>query len=430
MPTREQILELLWERPIEIAHWVGYDRMTDLHNDWLRQMLYGDDDYTLQAHRGSYKSTDLSVYFAIHAIIYPNQSLIYMRKTDANVADICRQTQNILMSGAIQQIVRIMYGHELVLTRSSTTEIDTCLHQGVGGQAQITGYGINASITGKHSDVVVTDDIVTIKDRVSRAEREHTRTVVQELRNIRNRGGRFINAGTPWHKDDAFELMEKRGKVEKYDCYSTGLISQAELREIRESMAPSLFAANYELRHIADENALFSEPVWLPVEETEQIYGGRSHIDASYGGEDYTAYTILTRQADGSYVGYGKLWRKHVDQCMDAIDELQEKYQAGTISCETNGDKGYLGRDLRARGHSVHTYHERQNKFLKISSILRKNWSKIRWIDETDPEYMTQILDYTEDSQHDDAPDSAASLLREFDNEPEFSTSSVLIGGF
>lgn len=55
--------------------------------------------------------------------------------------------------------------------------------------------GIYASLTGKHADIVITDDIVNIKDRVSRAEREKTKLQYQELQNVKNRGGRFINTG-------------------------------------------------------------------------------------------------------------------------------------------------------------------------------------------------------------------------------------------
>ena len=63
-------------------------------------------------------------------------------------------------------------------------------------------------------------NIVNMKDRKSKAERERTKLVYQELINIRNPGGRIINTGTPWHKEDAFCLMPA---AEKYDCYHTAV---------------------------------------------------------------------------------------------------------------------------------------------------------------------------------------------------------------
>lgn len=44
-----------------------------------------------------------------------------------------------------------------------------------------------------------------------------------ELQNIRTHGGRIINTGTPWHKEDAISEMPN---VERYDCYSTGIMSR------------------------------------------------------------------------------------------------------------------------------------------------------------------------------------------------------------
>ena len=67
--AKEQILNLLWNDPIQIGHWVGFKDLTEMHNDWLRRFLYEDADQTLQGHRGSYKTTVLSLFFAIHAVI-------------------------------------------------------------------------------------------------------------------------------------------------------------------------------------------------------------------------------------------------------------------------------------------------------------------------------------------------------------------------
>lgn len=55
------------------------------------------------------------------------------------------------------------------------------------------------------------------------------------------------------------------------------------------------------------------------------------------------------------------------------------------------------------------------NKYLKISTYLRKWWTKIVWVRGTDPEYLAQIQNYTEDAEHDDAPDSAACCCRKLD---------------
>ena len=60
----------------------------------------------------------------------------------------------------------------------------------------------------------------------------------------------------------------------------------------------------------------------------------------------------------------------------------------------------------------VRTYAEKENKYIKISTYLRKWWNNILWLEGTDPEYLSQIMDYTEDAEHDDAPDSGAVICR------------------
>ena len=404
---KQAVLDLLWNEPYKIGHWVGFKDLTTLHNEWLRSFLYADEDQTFLAHRGSYKTTDLSLFLAIHTVIKPNENVMFFRKTDDDVTEVITQSQKILRSGAMSHIVQVLYGARLDLLKENTSEIHTNLCTSTKGISQVVGLGIGTSITGKHADIVVTDDIVNLKDRISRAEREKTKTQYMELQNIKNRRGRFINTGTPWHKEDAISLMPN---VKRYDCYSTGLIARDKLEKLRSQMSDSLFAANYELKHIADKDAMFQNPQF--VSDESLIYDGVAHIDAAYDGADGTAFTIFHKLPDGRIIGFGKRWDKHVDDCLTQISLLHKKYRAGTIENEDNADKGYLKKELKDIGLPVHGYHESMNKFVKISTYLRKNWSDIYWLEDTDPEYINEILDYSEYAEHDDSPDSAASLLR------------------
>lgn len=416
MNSRKQaVLDLLWNEPYKIGHWVGFKDLTTLHNEWLRSFLYAEDDQTLLAHRGSYKTTDLSLFLAIHTVIKPNENVMFFRKTDDDVTEVLTQSQKILKSGAFQKIVFDLYDTDLQLLKENNSEIHTNLCTSTKGISQVVGLGIGTSITGKHADIVVTDDIVNLKDRISKAERERTKIQYMELQNIRNRGGRFINTGTPWHKEDAISIMPN---VRRYDCYSTGLITRDKLEELRQSMSDSLFAANYELKHIADKDAMFKEPKFT--KDNELIYGGMAHIDAAYDGEDGTAYTIFHKLSDGRIIGFGKRWDKHVDDCLGEIGVYHKMLRAGSISCEKNADKGYLAKELRGLKYSVNTYDESMNKFVKISTYLRSNWKNIIWLEDTDPEYINEILDYSENAEHDDSPDSAASLLRKMENRASY----------
>ena len=413
--NREDIKRLLKEQPYKIGHFVGFKDLTELHNTWLKSFLYGKEDITLLAHRGSYKTTDLSLFLAIHAVIKPNETVDFFRKTDTDVTEVMNQTAKILKTGAMQEVVRVLYGTDLILEKETANEIHTNLCTSTKGASQILGLGIATSITGKHADIVVTDDIVNLKDRISKAERETTKIQYMELQNIKNRNGRFINTGTPWHKDDAISIMPN---VKRYDCYNTGLITRKKLEELRQSMSDSLFAANYELKHIADKDAMFKDPEFT--QENELIYGGQAHIDAAYDGADGTAYTVMKMLPDGKIIGFGKRWDKHVDDCLNEIGMYHKQLRAGSVSCEKNADKGYLAKELRGLGYVVNTYSESMNKFIKISTYLRKSWKNIVWLEDTDPEYINEILDYSEFAEHDDSPDSAASLIRRMETKATY----------
>ena len=411
--TREAAIAILLNEPVKIGYAVGFDKLTALHNRWIVDMIRGTNDKTLQAHRGSYKTTCVSIALACIFVLLPNKKTLFLRKTDADVKEVIRQVRNILLSPPMQEAARLIHGKDMVLITQTASELSSNLPGDSKGTSQIVAMGINGSITGKHFDRIFTDDIVNVQDRTSKAERDRTKIVYQELQNIRNRGGRIFNTGTPWHKEDCFSLMPN---IERYDCYSTGLISKEQLQIIREAMTASLFAANYELRHIASDDVIFTSPqTGADPALAEQ---GICHIDASYGGEDGTAFTIC-RKSGGKYYIYGRLWQKHVDDCLPEIIRLRKAFNAGIIYCERNADKGYLAKALRDKGERADTYQEKMNKFVKITSYLKSEWKNVAFVAGTDAEYINQICDYTENAEHDDAPDSAASIVRKLWNKKD-----------
>lgn len=408
--TKNELLDYLTNNPADLGRIVGFSDFTDLHNEWLKKMILPPGDFTLQAHRGSYKTTCLSLAIALRMIFYPDQNIIFMRKTGADVVEVIKQVSKILHTDLFSYIFKRIYGYSLEFIGENNGAITLNNYGITRGASQLLGIGTVGSLTGKHADVVITDDIVNLQDRISQAERDRIKGIYQELQNIRNRGGIIINTGTPWHKDDAFTLMPN---IEKYDCYTTGLLSEEQRETLRQSMTASLFAANYELKHIASDDVIFTTPQIGA--EPSLVEQGTAHIDAAYHGEDYTAYTIV-RLAGGKYYVFGKIWRKHIDDVLPTILELHHSFNAGKIYCEENGDKGYLGRDLRKRGERVVIYSEHMNKYLKITSYLKFEWNNVIFVKGTDQEYINQICDYNDNAEHDDAPDSLASLIRAIPN--------------
>jgi hypothetical protein len=149
-------------------------------------------------------------------------------------------------------------------------------------------------------------------------------------------------------------------------------------------------------------------------EDEEDIRDGAAHLDASYGGEDFTALTCGRRRGD-RMVLYGRLWPCHVDTVLEEIRAECGRLRCAPLHLEVNGDKGYLARELRRMGLMIHPYTERMNKHVKIATVLRKWWPRVTLLRGTDPAWINQITGYTLGAAHDDAPDSAACLVRVLD---------------
>lgn len=403
----ERILTSIRNHPVRYAHLMGFGKLGKIHDRWIRQMVFGQGDWTLQAFRGSYKTTSVSVALALLMILYPNIRIAFMRKTGTDTKEVVAQVKKMLKAEETMAITSSIWGVPVHLTTDNNNEITTNLTSDPRGSAQLKAAGTGGSLTGQHYDIIFTDDIVNLDDRKSRAERERVKDIYRELQNLKNRGGRIINTGTPWHIEDAFSVMPE---AEKWDWRSMpDVISEREIEELKSRTTPSLFAANYELRHIPSDDVMFLNPSLGADQST--VEGGEAQVDAAYYGEDFTAFSCSCIH-DGKRYVYGRMWRKHIDEVMDLIVEDCKRLRVGKVYMELNADKGYSCRAMKERGLRVVPYQENLNKHIKIVTYLKAAWPDIVFVDGTDQSYIDQICDYTEDAEHDDAPDSLASLVQ------------------
>lgn len=409
--TRNDAVKFLKNNPVKLAHKLGFTKLREIHNRWIKEMAFGDDDETLQGARGTYKTTCVSFALMLIIILLPNYRILFLRETADDVKEVIKQVSTMLKNPYIMYLVYVIYGVQLELTTDNACELSTNLITDNRGTGQLIGLGVGTSITGKHYERIFTDDIVTIEDRKSKAKREATKITYQELQNIKNKGKhcRIFNTGTPWHEDDCFTIMPPAEQYSIYHPAIKELFTEKEIEDRRQKMSPSLFAANYELRHIPSDDVIFTDP--QTGAKDELVKDGIMHLDSAYYGEDYTAWTIV-KEHDGKLYVYGKIRRKHVEDCYDEIINDYNRLLAQKILTETNADKGYVARDLKSKGLRVSTYAEKENKYIKIVTYLKGKWSDIIFTEGTDAEYIKQVTDFYEDAEHDDAPDSLASIIR------------------
>lgn len=401
------------ENPLPYAHKLGLKKLTlPIHAEWIRRAFYlgntkdGIGSETTQAHRAAYKTSCVRVGLDLRIIGLPFINTILLRKTDKDIKEVLEGVVRDLQTDISMQLMKDLHGHYPKMTSSSYSEIEMSHYCGVMGK-QLLGLGLGSSITGKHGPVI-TDDIITIKDRVSTAERESTIQSYYELVNIASEKEHHIqNWGTPWHKNDAFSVMPK---PYKHDVYSTGIVPPERIQEIKGILPGSLFAANYELKHIADGDILFTEPKYGEFPIGASSY---AHIDAAYGGEDRTALTIIA-EVDGKLHTIGWMMEGHIENHYNEIVSKMERFQCHSYDCENNSDKGFLRKDLsRLTSISGTGYHERMNKYFKISTYGKARWNDVIFdLQDDTTEYIAEIMEYNENASHDDAPDSFASLVK------------------
>lgn len=154
-------IELLANQPARVARWCGQTLLTDeLHGAWMRQMIGGQGDMTLLSHRGSYKTSCLAMSMAISLLVHPRRNMLFLRKTDDDVTEIIRQVRRLLMSDAMQVLSARLYGTPVTVARGDMHSLSADCYAAPRGAPQLVGQGIGGSLTGKHADIIFTDDIL------------------------------------------------------------------------------------------------------------------------------------------------------------------------------------------------------------------------------------------------------------------------------
>lgn len=423
--NKNKWLKIFYEYPHKLGHAIGFTKLIQDHSDWIKYIWAKDGpERGLQAHRNSYKTTSCTVLGPIWYLLYnPQDTILLLREEMGNAIATVQEITDKYNNLNLQTIYYELYGiYPFVLKRENQKSIILPTKIDIGREGNIDAAGIKTSLTGRHYTRIHTDDMITRKDRVSKAKRQETSAALQELRNVQDlEVGQLTHTGTPWHKDDSWKLIPN---VQKFPLGAVNIpfIMKdlgAAKEHFRKGMTASLYAANYELKHIANEDAIFTDSKWLT--NIPPNYEPVGHIDAGYKGDDLVAMSLMQEMdivVDGKayqnqIVATGYCWDENIMNIFKKIESILQRKLVGSVYLEENADKGFSAKEIREFHNCVVEYHESMNKHVKITTYLLKNWYRIWWTPDTMPEFVDLILDYQEGQEPDDPPDSAASLLRE-----------------
>jgi len=405
--------------PHVIGNQLGYPDLSEVHDLWFEHLFLKDEDTSLWAHRGAYKSTIANpVGVPLYLLANPNARVLIVRKTTSLAKSVLSEIKKNITSPAMQVFWESFYGKRAKLVIDNKSEASLNLKTRPSKEPNIMAVGIETQVTSLHFDYILNDDIVTVRDRVYKSERTKTDLVVSEQRNLLNPGGKIGNVGTPWHDLDSHRLMAEPWKWPVGTTHIKSFTPE-EIDKRRRSMPPSLYSLNYLLEHAKDENTLFDDPKeGRHPADLDYIL----HIDAAYGGKDTNAFTAMAMDSRKIYYGHGESYEGHVADHWDKVGQMIERYKIRICYVEKNADKGWVKSELEKRfsGITVFGYHEKENKNMKITNYLYTPWTlkAVIWDKKTHPEYLIQIMDYVKGAEPDDAPDSASSAIRALKGAP------------
>jgi hypothetical protein len=419
------IVKEILDQPHLLGHLCGRDKLAPIHSQWIWETWGPEKGISaLQAHRGAYKSTAIvEIGTVFWLLFHPNDRIALVKENWTEAVRAQQAIKKIMETPAIVEIFETVMGKRIRPTSSRRGSLTYSFKKVMTKEGNLDAYGVTQLPTGLHYDVIVNDDIVTINSRVSRAQREAVNLGVMEImNNILDPGKKFLMIGTPWHYADAWEMrMGDEGggekifsNIKKYTNDETHILSDAELLEKKARMSDSMFAANYELVHRSDTFKIFTDPQFAPFVHMHPVV---AHVDAKFKGDHSGALTIVSTNKERSRIFIkGWVFGDHVQKRIPwIVDKLREN-GCSMMYMEDNPDQGYTAQIIQGEWQQgkVFSYHERMHKHMKITTLIKQHWQEIYFDVGTDPEYINQILDYEEGREPDDAPDSLASIIREF----------------
>jgi hypothetical protein len=413
-----KVIDKFIEKPHIFGHYLGFKDLIEVHSEWIKDAWVSKEVKSMQAHRNSYKTTSILIVGAIWHLLFvnPESTILIIRKSDLDAQKIVETIRQYLESKEITIITDFLYGAKTIKTDNwSKRSLTISLKKSNTPEGSIDSKGTTSAITGAHYGYIFPDDIITLKDRISKAEREWIKDFVRELRNVIKEGGKIFYSGTPWHRNDAWSIIPKPKIYPIGSIHIKGYTPdkiEKKKAEIKQGTTRSLYCANYDLKHVADEDRIFSDPNFGEWPEKFSLLIG--WLDTAYSGKNTNALTLMGQCAEKkTWHVRGFVWHKNVIDIYNDIVYIMNRYRAGTLYIESNADKGLSAKDISKKYPSVRPKWESKNKHVKIVSYAKQHWNEFIFANDCDEEYLGQILDYEEGQEPDDAPDSLASAARE-----------------
>ena len=417
--------------PHKFGHILGYKKLTATHGEWIKIFLKYKKFDVLQAHRGSYKTTCGIVAMVLLFLCHPNMRLLIVRKKTELAADVLKTIQkHFEENNALKLYMYSRWGIVNAKTKIWSSERATfSFKKTVTPDPSMTAIGIGTSATGSHFDYIWPDDISTLADRYSPAEREWTIISFNELDNLIDPLGQIRLSGTPWHEEDVFSTLPPELFENRQFPIGTVDLPEDELGELfnrKERLPYAEWCCNYELRHVADNDTIGA---FLTVDKWDCQYCV-AWIDPSFSDKTDTDRTTVAvvGVSKGLMIFTGLSLPKSIADIptrIQILDFLQRFTPIETIIESQLADSSiffidafkslehkYPVKNLWDYRRASHNKHER------IAAGVIANKPELRLLEGTQQEFSLGVSRYYKGAPHDDEADGLAGAINHLATSP------------
>lgn len=276
----------------------------------------------------------------------------------------------------------------------------------VGKEASVMMIPLGSSgFRSLHPKIILFEDPV-VPGSVSESDREQVKTVYNEAMKLCNN---VAIIGQPVDFRDMYQYL--RNIIETLEVPYGSIPELDDDLDVQRSAGvdEKSIQASYFLKVDPEGDATFSG-----IERIEKFPAQESigFIDPADGG-DTTAFGIFTGHFQGMAI-VGSAWKKSWHICIPEIREMCIKYRVKKLAFEVNKFGLFplqkLREELHDIGVSVEGKYTHSNKEVRIQ--LAAQFSKSLYLSkESNAEYTRQVIEYSPDANHDDAPDTIATFL-------------------
>lgn len=241
---QKNLLDRIKNEGHKIGHLLGYTDLTKFHSKLINEIVCGAKNISFCSHRCSYKSSTVCLGIALHILTKPNKKILLIVKNNNIAKERLAIIKKILESDTFQSLSHIFYncGFNVKIEKGGWLEVD--LGNSLS-KLQLHIISSKESLAGQHEkDLYIIDDIVDFGDLHSKIIRDEHYDIYKMIKSFcEDKRRRYILTGCTWHYDDIFKYHNDIDYC--FDCYSTNLMTEEQINEIKLNISPQLFSANY-----------------------------------------------------------------------------------------------------------------------------------------------------------------------------------------